>query len=529
MFQLNTSNIRWYVLFLASLVTLGSYFCFDFPSVLHNQLFRHFYGENADESKSEFEYYFSLLFSLYSLPNLVLPYFGGILSDKYGNNKILLIFSSLVLFGCFIQTFGYIIKSFTILLFGRFIFGLGAETLTVCVNTLIAKWFNSYEIALALSINLSGCKLGGVLTAWLSPYLVYYYDFYVASVFLSLLSLLCYILTLYLIYYELHWYQKYFILNPSVSETNNVSPQHTTYSSLHVDKTQPTSYHVQDIELVDQPFSEKNISTNNEMSSEYENFDYEIMKNKIKTRKGYTAIVNTEPNDRISKGNISPRDTFITTSSTGTSFISDLFALSLSSWILFIITFFMYGNFVPFSSISNAVIIEIFLNPNNSAEQNELRAAMLQSIPYSITIFSNPVFGFGVDFFGHRGSQLLISSVFLLTAHSLIYTASVGPVFPLTLIGLSYSIFGCVSWACVPLIVQETYHATAYGIMGAFQNIGQFLIPLFVAKIHHDFDMFRPCEYLFIILALCSMIFSIFLIYFDEKFDNGILRKPSIK
>ncbi len=61
-----------------------------------------------------------------------------------------------------------------------------------------------------------------------------------------------------------------------------------------------------------------------------------------------------------------------------------------------------------------------------------------QSIPYFLTVFSNPPIGMMVDWFGNRTAQLSISTLFLMLAHLLIYTKAVGAIIPLMMIGLSF-------------------------------------------------------------------------------------------
>jgi hypothetical protein len=51
---------------------MGNYFSYDFPAVLQKQIQDQFHV-------SEFDY--NLLYSVYSLPNIVLPLFGGVLID----------------------------------------------------------------------------------------------------------------------------------------------------------------------------------------------------------------------------------------------------------------------------------------------------------------------------------------------------------------------------------------------------------------------------------------------------------------
>lgn len=63
----------------------------------------------------------------------------------------------------------------------------------------------------------------------------------------------------------------------------------------------------------------------------------------------------------------------------------------------------------------------------------------LQSVPNFISVLLTPVFGLSVDWFGHRTTLLFCAAVFLVVAHSLIYTGVLAsPVFPLVMIGLAF-------------------------------------------------------------------------------------------
>ena len=59
----------------------ADYFIIDIPGVLKPQLIKElsiFYSKNTSE------YIFGLMYSVYNLPNIILPIIGGILTDKYG-------------------------------------------------------------------------------------------------------------------------------------------------------------------------------------------------------------------------------------------------------------------------------------------------------------------------------------------------------------------------------------------------------------------------------------------------------------
>lgn len=40
-----------------------------------------------------------MLYTVYSLPNIILPFFGGVLIDKIGPRKAILLFSTIILIG----------------------------------------------------------------------------------------------------------------------------------------------------------------------------------------------------------------------------------------------------------------------------------------------------------------------------------------------------------------------------------------------------------------------------------------------
>ena len=82
-------KLRWLVLVLSALVTLGSYYCYDNPSSLHDQIEEYF---SVTPYAPHFEVYFQLLYTVYSIPNCILPILGGLLSDRVGNRLMLVVF-----------------------------------------------------------------------------------------------------------------------------------------------------------------------------------------------------------------------------------------------------------------------------------------------------------------------------------------------------------------------------------------------------------------------------------------------------
>eukprot|EP01120_Amphizonella_sp_Union-15-10_P001582 TRINITY_DN1173_c0_g1_i2.p1 TRINITY_DN1173_c0_g1~~TRINITY_DN1173_c0_g1_i2.p1 ORF type:complete len:397 (-),score=29.20 TRINITY_DN1173_c0_g1_i2:54-1244(-) len=114
---------------------------------------------------------YGLLYSLYSIPNILLVFLGGVLGDKLGLRLAGLIFVSLSFAGSIIVALSpFLIHSigrkgaYIILASGRFIFGMGAESLNVTQSAMIARWFfDTKDMAMAFGIVLSMSRLGDFL------------------------------------------------------------------------------------------------------------------------------------------------------------------------------------------------------------------------------------------------------------------------------------------------------------------------------------------------------------------------------
>ena len=144
---------------------MGDYYCFDNPGAMHTLLHKRF----ANKQNDNFEYIFNLMYSVYSLPNIILPMIGGIMIFKYGYRLMFLIFGSCVLIGQMVFAMGCSTKSVPLMLVGRVIFGLGGESLNTTQYAIIIQWFASNEIGFAMGLCLSLARLGNVLNDVISP------------------------------------------------------------------------------------------------------------------------------------------------------------------------------------------------------------------------------------------------------------------------------------------------------------------------------------------------------------------------
>lgn len=100
-----------------------------------------------------------------------MPFFGGYFVDKIGVRLCLLVFAALVTAGQVIFTIGLSSKSWSIMFIGRFVFGLGGESLVVANSALLADWFKDKELAFSFGLVLAVARLGSVFNNILSPFL----------------------------------------------------------------------------------------------------------------------------------------------------------------------------------------------------------------------------------------------------------------------------------------------------------------------------------------------------------------------
>lgn len=112
-----------------------------------------------------------MLYSIYSFPNVILPFFGGYFVDMIGVRVGIFLFSLLVTAGQAIFAFGVSIESYPIALLGRGIFGCGGESQNVAQSAIVSNWFTGKELSMALGMNVSISRLGSVLNDFLEPQL----------------------------------------------------------------------------------------------------------------------------------------------------------------------------------------------------------------------------------------------------------------------------------------------------------------------------------------------------------------------
>src|ERR1700682_2865460 len=141
---------RWAVLLFVSLAMGGNYYIYDSINPLE-RIFIDKLGFSATA--------FGWLNSAYSVAAVATLLIGGIIIDRIGTKKAITFFAVLCLLGAALTAAR---GRPGVMIAGRTVLGLGAESMIVAVTTLLAKWFKGKELSFAFGINLTIARLASV-------------------------------------------------------------------------------------------------------------------------------------------------------------------------------------------------------------------------------------------------------------------------------------------------------------------------------------------------------------------------------
>ncbi|CAH1978651.1 unnamed protein product [Acanthoscelides obtectus] len=143
---------RFIALIFMCFLGFGSYFCYDNPGALIDDMKKDLNITNAE---------YSILYSIYSWPNVVLCFLGGFLIDSvFGIRLGAIIYSAFTLGGHAIFALGAYCKTYWLMVLGRFIFGIGGESLAVAQNNYAVLWFSGKELNMVFGLQLSFSRVG---------------------------------------------------------------------------------------------------------------------------------------------------------------------------------------------------------------------------------------------------------------------------------------------------------------------------------------------------------------------------------
>ncbi|KAF8943594.1 hypothetical protein BGZ47_005264 [Haplosporangium gracile] len=466
-------SIRWPMLAAACFIMFGNYFAFDNPAVLNKPL-----QEYMRMTDDQFAYFLNLLYTTYSIPNVILPWLGGYAADRFGHNKLLIVLSILVVLGQLVVCLGLDRRNIGIMILGRVVFG-SAESLAVAQSAITVKYFRGKELAMALGINLCVSRMGGVLNDLVTPIIWSKSSVPFAFWCGLLLCVFSLIMAIVLVAMDLRFGARVGLENAPL------------------ERSRPSSCLIEARLSLD-GFSHTNFSFEQNNPPSIQDITMERMD-------GHHHFNHRSNSSHPDKETILQK--YIRQ-------LRPLFDYSLSFWILFVMGFLLVGIIVPFNSI-HAGFLQMRWYPGDP-----LKAAQIMTIPDLLAgVLILPV-GWFVDHYGQKSWLFILCGLITGTAHVFLGLVKIKNPFPfLICLGVSSAI-GAIFSSAVPVLVRSDQMATAYGILTSAYNLSFVVLPMVVAKLMTvDPTVYTYTEIFFASIGFFGAMLAVWLKLLDRNGD----------
>jgi MFS family permease len=145
---LNVRRVAGLVLALIALANFGNFYVYDSIGPVADLLIR---------QRGFSDTQIGLLNALYSLPNIVILLFGGLLVDRLGAARMMLATATICFAGAALTALG---TGFQGMAAGRLLFGIGSETFNICTLAAIVKYFSGRNLAFAIALSIAVGRAG---------------------------------------------------------------------------------------------------------------------------------------------------------------------------------------------------------------------------------------------------------------------------------------------------------------------------------------------------------------------------------
>ncbi len=435
---------------------------YDNPTAVEQQLADRFYPSSGnsttalptddDSSSSDtnsFAFRYSLLYSVYSFPNTVLPFFGGYFSDRLGVRLMTVVFISLCTVGQAIFAVGSSMPpgdpAWYVMWCGRVVFGFGGESLSVSTSAMIAQWFAGKELALALGLNLALARVGSVVNDAVSAQIATHFPVYYAMWMGLIMCVVSTVAGVVAFYVD---------EAAEVRLRDNLGYKHVPAGGLTAAfaavlcrrKAGGAATTGKDGEVDDALLS----------GSEKE--------------EGAPALLDEPPKEEIH--------------------LNAALKFPGIFWVLTLSCVTVYCDVLPFNNIASGFVAQKWLTniplwQVTDADKNAIyvSANSIMLVTYLMAGFLSPLMGGIIDRVGLRAVLNVVAAVGVVGVHSMLAFTTITPAVPLVLLGICYSIYASALWPSIALVIEPKYQATAYGVVTAVQNLGLAVAPLLIGRL----------------------------------------------
>ncbi len=113
----------------------------------------------------------------------------------------------------------------------------------------------------------------------------------------------------------------------------------------------------------------------------------------------------------------------------------------------------------------------------------------------------------------------------MVVAYLLMAFTYIPPKYPMMILGAAFVLVPAAMWPSIPLIVEERFQGSAYGLMTMVQNLGLALFPYLNGKLRDVTQSYTASMIMFASLGFVGLIFAYLLKKADAE-AGGVLEKP---
>ncbi|KAJ2746938.1 hypothetical protein GGI20_000925 [Coemansia sp. BCRC 34301] len=124
---------------------------------------------------------YGALQSTVSAVNTVLPILGGLFIDAFGTTSGSLVATFLIMLGNLIISLSTHTRSFSTMVCGRILYGLGSGAITVVQETILGSWFKGKGLAVTIAIQITTSRIASFLSMGTAIPVANHYGFYGAA------------------------------------------------------------------------------------------------------------------------------------------------------------------------------------------------------------------------------------------------------------------------------------------------------------------------------------------------------------
>lgn len=484
---------------LISIFDFGSTYIYDIPSSLE-WVFRSKLGLSSPQSL--------LLYSAYSLPNLVVNILGGLLILRLGYKKCLRIYSLCVTLGQVVFATGVSLQAYPIMLLGRFMVGCGAENLMITQYYSSHQTFDAGYVTFAIGINQCFTYLASFIGFYLVPYSYLVSDslqFAVWSTTIAPAISLCGVLA-------------FTYLKEIEDEEQKNSPAVASQETELKIEMRPTLSEGLEEETI--AIRSLNSTKSSDLSEEYtpnqrykspskETHDPEL-KAHTTTSNQITDLEQSQPADlpecttpesKIPRA--TPDDELF---DIRTFQISDLEKFPTIFWYLCLLPLTVSCAYFQFTNICTSLIQTKF----------ELEYSESKNIPtvFPLTLLILlPFLSKLAEKHGRRAFYLVASSLLGIATYVFLYICDEDDQWAkiplMTMMGVFFSLYCCVFWSAITQVLPPSLVNIGLSITNTIQNLSNFIYPILMGSILSEITQTSLQTFLFVLAMLLCIGFLV--------------------